>query len=190
MLLFLASKSKRRIELLKNLGLDFIVIEPNVDESIIVADPEKTVITNAMKKVFSVLDKVPLGSVIMGVDTIVVVEGEILGKPKSLNQNIEMLRKLNGRWHLVYSGVFIVKKGENLTDSFIVKTAVKFGELSEKELLEYASTMEGMDKAGGYAAQGLGAVLIERIEGDFYNILGLPIFSLVRSLSKFGIEVL
>ncbi|MGC8564650.1 MAG: Maf family protein [Fervidicoccaceae archaeon] len=185
----LASKSRRRIELLKQLGLDFIVIEPNIEEEIRRGDPRATVLINASKKAEAVRPISPDGSVIVGIDTVVVIDGEILGKPPSLNSNIEMLRRLNGRWHTVVSGVHVSRKDRSLVEEYTVETRVKFGSFSEREILAYASSLEGLDKAGGYAAQGLGAVLIEKIEGDFYNVVGLPIFSLMKTLERFGYDI-
>lgn len=190
MTLVLASKSKRRIELLKQLGISFIVIEPDIEEIVIRGEPEKTALSNAARKVESVRPKAPTGSVIIGVDTIVVIDGEILGKPLSLSENINMLKKLNGKWHTVVSGVHISNKDRIIVEEYTVETKVKFGNFSERELQIYATSMEGMDKAGGYAAQGLGALLIERIEGDFYNVVGLPIFSLIKKLKLFGYSLL
>jgi len=187
--LVLASSSTRRRELLRQLRVSFIVIEPEVEEVVIEGDPELTTLRNASRKAEAVRAAAPPNSVILGVDTVVFIDGEILGKPSSLNENLEMLRKLNGRWHTVISGVHVSSRDGSRKEEYTVSTRVKFGSFSEEQLLSYASSLEGMDKAGGYAAQGLGSVLIEKIEGDFYNIVGLPIYSVAKTLERFGFKI-
>jgi len=187
--LVLASSSTRRRELLRQLRVSFIVIEPEVEEVVIEGDPESTALRNASRKAEAVRAAAPPNSVILGVDTVVFIDGEILGKPSSLNENVEMLRKLNGRWHTVISGVHVSSRDGSRKEEYTVSTRVKFGSFSEEQLLSYASSLEGMDKAGGYAAQGLGSVLIEKIEGDFYNVVGLPIYSVAKTLERFGLKI-
>jgi septum formation protein len=188
--LVLASTSKRRIEILREIGVDFLVIEPKYREIIIEKEPLRTVLNNAKNKGMSVLDASPSNSLILSADTVVVAEeGEILGKPDSLSTSISMLKKLNGRYHYVLTGICVIDKDSGSLECSHETTKVKFRKVSDEMIIQYASTLEGMDKAGSYAAQGLGALLIESIEGDFYNVIGLPIGLVYALLAKYGYDL-
>ena len=116
----------------------------------------------------------------VGSDTVVALDGKILGKPRSEKEAVEMLRSLSGRIHKVYTGVAIVC-GEKVT-SFFEETEVEFYPLTDQEILDYVATGEPMDKAGAYGIQGRGAVLVKRINGDYFNVMGLPISKVYREL--------
>lgn len=189
--LVLASKSKRRIELLENLGVAFIVIEPTGVVEVLSRTPEETVLENARRKAFSVFSKAPMNAVIISADTVIALNtGEIIGKPHTIKEQLRVLRRLSGRWHRVLTGVYIVDKSDNSVDYFVEETYVKMRDLSEKEIELYIASLEGLDKAGGYAIQGLGSLLIEEIKGDYYNVVGLPLTKLYIYLLKHGINIL
>ena len=126
--------------------------------------------------------------VIIAADTIVVIDGEILGKPSGREDAARMLRKLSGREHEVITGVSVAHEGRVSTED--VHTLVKFRELSEAEILAYLETGEPFDKAGAYAVQGKGALLIEGINGDYYNVVGLPLCTLGKILGTLGVKLI
>lgn len=180
--IILASTSPRRRELLTLAGVKFEVLALNVDESVPEGtSPEYAVEMTARKKAMAIAERHGR-SIVIGADTVVVCDGKILGKPKSKKEAVEMLKMLSGREHLVMTGVCIAHGGE--TEIYHVVTKVKFYELSNKDINDYVNTGEPMDKAGAYGIQGRGCVLVESIEGDYFNIVGLPISSLCRKLKK------
>ena len=189
-ILVLASTSRRRIELLKKLGIEFMVIPPTASE-IVRDDPVETVLLNAKNKALSVISRAPEGSVIVAVDTVIYSsETGVIGKPSTLIEAEEILEKLRGRWHSVYSGVYIVEKDVLRYSHFVEETRVKFRMFSRDELRKYLSSLEPLGKAGGYAIQGLGLFLVEKIVGDFYNVVGIPLQRLYIELRKFDIDLL
>ncbi|MGM7636520.1 Maf family protein [Bacillus sp. Hm123] len=183
--LILASSSPRRKELLQRIGLPFTVIVSEVDETI--SHPmssEETVRQLASRKAHAVA-KHHEQAVVIGADTIVVLDEEILGKPKDRSEAKRMLSKLSGREHSVYTGVTIVQgKKEHV---FYEKTNVTFWELSDEEVEAYLDSGEPFDKAGAYGIQGIGAVLVKKIDGDYFSVVGLPVASLYRQLQRFGL---
>ncbi len=189
--LILATTSARRIELLKRLGIEFDVVEPIVNERMY-NDPVKIVIENARRKAEYALSIVPRDSVVVGIDTIIYSPDiGVVGKPYSVLQAREILVLLRGKWHSVYSGVFIIDKESLRYHSFVEETRVKMRNYSDDELDYYIMSLEPLGKAGAYAIQGLGALLIETIVGDYYNIVGLPLTKLYLVLKKyFGIDLL
>ena len=126
--------------------------------------------------------------VIIGADTIVWVDDRPFGKPHSEEEAARMLRRLSGDWHTVYTGVAVRRGGEELVE--FEESRVHFRELSEEEIARYILSGEPMDKAGAYGAQGLGALFVSRIEGDFFNVMGLPLCRLGQMLKKQGVELL
>ncbi len=189
-ILVLASTSKRRIELLKRLGIEFMVIPPTASE-IVREDPVETVLLNAKNKALSVISRAPEGSVIVAADTVIYSsETGIIGKPSTLIEAEEILEKLRGKWHSVYTGVYIVEKDVLRYSYFVEETRVKFRMFGKDELRKYLSSLEPLGKAGGYAIQGLGLFLVETIVGDFYNVVGIPLQRLYIELRKFGIDLL
>ncbi|WFO75425.1 septum formation protein Maf [Desulfurococcaceae archaeon MEX13E-LK6-19] len=189
--LVLATKSKRRIELLRAIGADFIVVEPRGVVEVYDGDPREVVLENARRKAYSVVDLVPRDSVIVAADTIIAIDdGRVIGKPPSVNEQVAILKRLRGRWHRVLTGVFIIDMSEKTVDYFVEETRVKMRYFTDKELELYAASLEGLGKAGGYAIQGLGSLLIEKIDGDYYNVVGLPLARLHVYLLKHGINIL
>jgi len=183
----LASASPRRKELLELAGLDFKMVVSAVDESLVdKLSPTEQVARLAMKKAKAVAEAYHEETVI-GADTIVVLDEEILGKPVDKDDAISMLSRLSGNWHEVLTAVAIVNTYRKITAVFVNVTKVKFYELGEEWLRAYVETGEPMDKAGSYGIQGLGFELVEKIEGDFYSVMGFPISQLKRELKKLGL---
>jgi septum formation protein len=182
--LVLASSSPRRSEILKAAQIDFEVIFPeNIKEEEISYDPVSHVLELSRKKAESVFEKVKDG-LILGADTIVVLDGEILGKPKDPEDAFRILKKLSGKEHKVYTGITLLdkKNGEILSDYQLTK--VKFNQLKDKEIEDYIKTGEPLDKAGAYGIQGMGNFLVEKIEGDLDNVIGLPLKKLKELLMR------
>ncbi len=180
--LILASQSPRRRELLSKTKYTFDVIVSETDENTEKMSPDKTVEVLSTRKAVAVSEK-NKGRVVVGADTVVALDGIILGKPKSTDEAKKMLKMLSGRTHDVFTGVCITD-GEK-TKTFHVKSSVTFYPLTEKEIDDYVSTGEPMDKAGAYGIQGFGALLVEKISGDYFNIVGLPVSRLNRELNDF-----
>ncbi len=182
--LILASASPRRRELMALAGLEFRVCVSDCDESVPdCLSPGEAAVDTARRKAFAVADRFPEDTVI-GADTIVVIDGAILGKPKDGRDAASMLRRLSGRTHSVYTGVCVVSGGE--AHSFCEKTDVTFYRLTEDEINGYIATGEPADKAGAYGIQGKGSLLVKSISGDYFNVVGLPISVLVRLLIEIG----
>lgn len=183
MKIILASASPRRQELLKYIVPEFEVIPADIDETLPLDIPaEKSAEYLACKKARHIAEKYPDCAVI-GSDTVVISGREILGKPADNADAERMLKMLSGQTHKVITGVCIAAAGQY--DSFSKETAVKFYPLSEEEICGYIATGEPADKAGAYGIQGYGSVLVEGIEGDFFNVMGLPVASLKRRLEEF-----
>lgn len=181
--IILASASPRRKELLATAGVEFEVLVSDADETI----PEGTLpvdaaMLTAEKKALAVAGKCT-GAVVIGADTIVVLDGRILGKPKDEADAKAMLRFLSGREHEVITGVCLTDGAK--TKKFAKVSKVRFYELTDEEIAAYVATNEPMDKAGAYGIQGRGCVLVESIEGDYFNIVGLPVAATVRALADF-----
>lgn len=190
MAIILASGSPRRRELMEMLGVRNMLVYPAHGEEISPegASPEDTVKALAAAKAREVSLIRSGDDVIIAADTVVYLDGNILGKPKTEPEAAKMLHTLSGRVHEVYTGV-CVKRGE--TELLrAVRTAVHFRELTEREIEAYVATGEPMDKAGAYGAQGLAALFVEGIEGDFFNVMGLPLCTLGRMLREVGVELL
>jgi len=180
----LGSSSPRRAELLRKAGIDFEVVFPeNINEEQISADPVSHVLELSRNKAESVAKKVR-DSIILGADTIVVLNGEILGKPRDSEEAFKMLKKLSGMQHKVYTAISLVDKERGKTLSGYQLTKVKFNQLKDKEIKDYIETGEPLDKAGAYGIQGMGNFLVEKIEGDLDNVIGLPLRKLEELLKK------
>jgi len=185
--LILASKSPRRQYLLKKAGLSVTVVPSRIDERTIpVSDPETYVKVLAEAKATEVSARYP-ESWVIGADTIVLIDGTILGKPKSHTDARQMLERLSGRTHQVLTGYALCcRKKERLFSETII-TDVRFKTLSEVEIEWYIQTREPFDKAGAYAIQGIGTFLVKSIHGSYTNVVGLPVCEVVEFLLKEGI---
>jgi septum formation protein len=184
--LILASKSPRRYELLKPLGLDFEVVPNRVVEDFVENEsPRGHVLRLAEAKARDVACGYP-DCWVIGADTIVYVNGSILGKPKGREEAIKMLCSLSGQEHTVLTGFFLchLKKGNKGKE--VVQTAVKMKTLTPTEMEWYVQTGEPFDKAGGYAIQGIGSFMIESIRGSYTNVVGLPLCELIQMLNRLG----
>jgi len=187
----LASASPRRSELLKQIGIPFTIqVSKGEENSIQAQKPQEWVQQLAFEKAFDVANSLKEGLVI-GADTIVVKDNQILGKPLNTEEAVSMLDFLSGAEHQVMTGIALVDAANTkkyLTDIEI--TRVKFRQLTEKEVYAYVASGEPMDKAGAYGIQGLGALLVEGIIGCYFNVVGLPLNRLAQNLKRFGVEVL
>lgn len=189
--IILASNSPRRIYLLKQMGIDFKVVSPNVEEegNGEKRSPVEVVKKNAIMKVQKVAEDYR-NAIIIGADTVVVIDGEIIGKPTNEKDARRILRKLKGRYHFVFSGIAVMETPEDKLLVSVVRSKVKMRDYSEEEIERYIATGEPMDKAGAYGIQGKGALLVEKIEGDYYNIVGLPLVRLNSLLNRLGYSLL
>ncbi|MEI6577853.1 MAG: Maf family protein [Eubacteriales bacterium] len=179
-MIILASSSPRRQELLKTAGIDFEVCPAQGEEFLDPAlPPADAAIEVARQKAQEVAKKYPLDCVI-GADTIVVLNNIILGKPRDKADAVLMLSLLSGKEHVVYTGVCIIKNGEE--NCFAEATKVSFYKLTKEEINNYVESGEPMDKAGAYGIQGLGCMLVKGIEGDYFNVMGFPVSRVVRAL--------
>jgi len=185
--LILASSSPRRKELLENLQLTFNTVSSDVDENYDPnLDPDEIVMELAYRKAKAVAKQYPT-SFVIGSDTIVVCGKDILGKPQNREEAFSMLLNLSGKTHSVFTGVAIMTPKEEV--KFFEKTDVEFWELSHKEINQYLDTGEPFDKAGAYGIQGLGSLLVKKITGDYFAVVGLPVARTIRELKKSGFEI-
>jgi septum formation protein len=183
----LASGSPRRVSLLNRIGADFNTVVPDVDETVFTGlAPAEQVTQLSRLKALSVAERSPELPVVAA-DTLVALDLQVLGKPSSEEEAFRMLKDLSGKWHQVYTGITAVNGGRAATGYEV--TNVKFLELSDEDIYRYIATGEPMDKAGAYGIQEKGALLVERIEGDFYNIVGLPLVRLSKILKKLGLRL-
>lgn len=186
--MILASQSPRRRELLALISPEFEVIPAQGEELLPegIAPGEAVILLSRQKadevkrRKFPGIDDIP--DTIIAADTVVAIDGEILGKPRSPENAAEMLRRLSGREHCVYTGVTIISGSG--TVSFAEETSVEFYPLSDGEIDSYVSTGDPMDKAGAYGIQGRGALLVKSIRGDYYNVMGLPVGRIYRALKR------
>ena len=184
--LVLASRSPRRYELMKQVGLDFDVIPSGIEEDYIKGEsPKKHVLRLAEAKALDVGNQYP-DCWVVAADTVVYVDGAILGKPKDREKALAMLRLLSGKEHRVLTGVSVrhLKKGKSECET--VETAVRVKTLSQAEMDWYLRTEEPFDKAGGYGIQGIGSFMIESINGSYTNVVGLPLCELMQMLIRLG----
>lgn len=181
MKLVLASKSPRRSEILRNAGIDFTVRVADADETIPDGTkPEDAVVFLAARKALAV--ERAEDETVLGADTIVVLDDKILGKPKDREDAYNMIKCLSGRVHSVFTGVCAVGNGISLT--FAEETKVEFYPLTDDEINEYIDTNEPYDKAGAYGIQGIASKFIRGIQGDYFNVVGLPISSVYKKIIK------
>ena len=180
--LILASRSPRRAELLSRLGLEYAVQVPQVDESLGPGEgPAEAAHRLARAKAEAARED---GALSIGCDTLVVHRGDILGKPADSEGAVEMVCRLQGDEHVVYTGVAVA--APDRVESAVESTRVWFRSLDPQECREYVATEEPLDKAGAYGIQGFGAAIVERIDGDYFNVMGLPIQRLLELFRRFG----
>ena len=186
----LASASPRRQELLRMLGVNNLLVVParGKEQPPEGAGPEEIVKALSLQKAKEVAHQVPADALIVAADTIVWLDGRALGKPHGEAEAADMLRSLSGRQHEVYTGVTLLE-GDSCT-STVECSRVFFRPLSEAEIAAYIASGEPMDKAGAYGAQGKGALFVRRIEGDFFNVMGLPVCLLGQMLAAKGVQIL
>ncbi len=211
--LILASASPRRKELLAQIGAEFEIIPATGEEIITSIEPEETVLELSGQKAREVAENILLsdtyfvqrkenaleqkqadkGVVVLGADTVVAFQGQILGKPTGREDAIRMLKMLSGNTHSVFTGVtmIVLDNGkETKSLSFYEETKVTMYPMTEEQIQAYVNTGEPMDKAGAYGIQGKGAIYIEKIVGDYPNVVGLPLGAVYQKLEKSGIEIL
>lgn len=173
--IILASQSPRRLELLKMIGLDFEVKPSNIiEKNHNSLQPLDYALMNAKEKARVVSEKYP-NSVVISADTIVVLGNQILEKPENDNHAFEILKQLNGKTHEVITAFGVILKSKEISKFDYERTKVKFRKLPHDKIKAYVKTSEPLDKAGGYGAQGLGSLLIEKVDGCFYNVVGFPL---------------
>lgn len=189
MKLILASQSPRRRELLARMGLDFTVISPRIDEDAFTdPDPAALVRTLSREKALAVAKGQDPETLVIAADTVVVLDGQALGKPGDEAEAFAMLSALSGRSHAVWTGVTVCQGSRADTEAEC--TQVTFRPLTGEEIRHYVATGEPMDKAGAYGIQGFGSLLVEGIRGDYFNVVGLPVCRLGRMLAAFGVDCL
>lgn len=184
----LASASPRRSELLKQIGLEFRVCVSNAEEVIHHKEPSEVVKELSAQKAAAVYDllqgRQEACDLIIGADTVVACDGKILGKPETKEDAVGMLRLLQGRSHEVYTGVCLIHGRTGERKSFFEETKVVFCPMTEEEITEYVNTKDCMDKAGSYGIQGFCARYIKGIEGDYNNVVGLPVCRLYQEIKS------
>ena len=189
MSIILASNSPRRRELLAQIGIrDFQILSPDVDEAVEPGlSPARMVEALSLRKAQAAAGRAGADDLIIAADTVVALDGRVLGKPQDQGEAFAMLSALSGREHRVYTGVTVLGGGQAATEH--EETAVAFRALSPEEIRDYIATGEPMDKAGAYGIQGVGALLVQGIRGDYCNVVGLPLFRLGRMLSGFRVKL-
>jgi septum formation protein len=187
----LASASPRRRELLQQIGLEFDVVSADIDESILPGEsPQEHVIRLSSSKAAAIAAREDIsGRWVIGSDTIVLLDDQILGKPSDEEDAKRMLRTLSGREHQVLSGYALIDRKLGRQHSEAVATRVRFRDLTDTEIERYIATGEPADKAGSYAIQGLGVCFVASIEGSYSNVVGLPLCRLTLTLKEFGIPL-
>jgi septum formation protein len=188
--IILASGSPRRKELLEKIGLKFDVEPADYAEDIPAGLTYREIAQKLSLEKAKAVAANHTDAIIIGADTFGIFEGKILGKPHHAAQAKKMLTMLGGKSHTVMTGYTIIDSATGKTATGISETAVHFRRLSEEEIDAYIKTGEPLDKAGAYAIQGLGALLVDRIEGDYYNVIGLPLCPLMEDLKKFGVKII
>lgn len=193
--LILASASPRRREILAQVGAEFEVIPAKGEELLTSTEPKEAVLELSCQKAEETAGRLSGDAgniVVLGADTIVSLDGAILGKPKDKKDAVRMLGLLNGREHSVFTGVTMIVRGDSKEQmiSFYEETRVFMYPMTKEQIQAYTETGEPLDKAGAYGIQGKCAVYIEKIVGDYYNVVGLPVAAIYQNLEKSGIEIL
>lgn len=187
--IILASASPRRSEILSNLRIPFEKRISTIDEqAFLVDDPRETVMKLAYEKAKSVIQDNTEDGIIIGADTIVVYDNKIIGKPKDNTEAFEILEILSGKKHSVYSGIAMIWPSLNKEFISYCETIVFMRPYNGMEIEAYIRTKEPLDKAGAYGIQGYGAALVDKIDGDYYNVVGLPVSKLIEGFSALGVN--
>lgn len=187
--LVLASASPRRAELLQQVGIPYRVVKPRVEEKVTdIIAPEKVVLDLAWRKALDVAARVNEGH-ILAADTLVVFKNRVIGKPSGGQEALEILSNLSGREHDVYTGLVLFNSGSEEYREGVSRTRVWMKRLAEKQLKQYVATGEPADKAGAYGIQGKGALLVEKIDGCYFNVVGLPLGLLFDLLTQMGLQI-
>jgi nucleoside triphosphate pyrophosphatase len=187
MKLILASSSSRRAEIMRSAGIAFNVLSSAVDETAMPSEaPQDLVQRLALAKAELVAARAVGPAIVIAADTVVVLEGEILGKPRTSEDARQMLEKLSGRTHTVLTGVTLIRLPDAERREFMETTQVHFAAISNDEILRYLASGEAFDKAGSYAIQGLAGRYILRIDGCYFNVVGLPLARLCKELAELG----
>jgi septum formation protein len=187
-IIILASQSPRRKDLLEQIGLEFEIDPSNYEEDMsLKMEPSKLAEFLSLGKAKDVAQR-HKDSIIISADTIVAIDGEVFGKPKTPERAKYMLKKLSGRVHFVITGFTVIDTETQKQIVKSVETKVYFKNLSEQEIDIYVASGEPLDKGGGYAIQGMAALFVEKIEGDYFNIVGLPVLALATELKNFGVS--
>ena len=184
----LASQSPRRRELLSMLGLTFDIITADIDETMDPTLPVDAAVAEVCRKKAEAVGAGHPGRLIVAADTIVVVDEQKLGKPRSADEARQMLRTLSGRSHTVMTA-FCLAKGDRF-ETHVEKTNLRFRDLTDGEINAYVATGSPMDKAGAYGIQDQAAIFVEALDGDYYNVMGLPLCSLTKCLRHWGVTIL
>ncbi len=188
--IILASASPRRKELLEKIGLRFEVEPSNYEEDMrSELEPHELAKRVSLEKAKAVASK-HKNAIVIAADTFIVFGGKILGKPQTELEAKKMLQTINGQSHSVITGFTVIETDKNKALSRAVETKVYIRRLTLEEIDAYVKSKEPLDKAGGYAIQGLGSVIVEKIEGDYFNVMGLPLSAITESLKEFGINIL
>ncbi len=188
MSIVLASASPRRRELLEMMGLEFEIIPAKDELDAEGLSPAEAVSKIALGKALSVAKFRDENDLVIAADTLVCLDGELLGKPKDEAEAFEMLKKLSGNEHQVYTGIAVSQGGKSASGAEMTK--VRFCKMSDEDIKNYIATFEPMDKAGAYGIQGTAGAFVEGICGDYFNVMGLPICSLTLLLRQFGVTVI
>lgn len=182
----LASQSPRRRQLLTMIGIAHTVVPPDIDETYPAGEqPAAHAERLAREKAAAIALRCP-DTVVIGADTIVVIDSRVLGKPRDIEDAARMLRELSGRTHVVHTGVAVSRGGRMVSD--VASVAVTFRALTHADITAYVATGEPMDKAGAYGVQGYGSTIVDHIDGDYFAVMGLALNTLVRLLERVGIR--
>ncbi len=192
MKVILASKSPRRVEILEKIVKEFEVVQSNFDENTIdfKGDIAKYVKDLSINKAIEVSKRLNEPSIVIAADTVVFQNGKVLEKPKNEEDAFSMLSSLSGNTHKVYSGICLINTYDDTVVTDCDCTEVKFSELNPRQIRNYINSGEPMDKAGAYGIQGLGGAFVERIEGCYYNVMGLPLNKLYKALENYDMTIL
>ena len=188
--IILASASPRRQQLLTQIGLHFKVKPSNIEEVIDnTLEPSQVAMSLASQKCKDIVSQIEEDCIVIGADTIVVKDNKMLGKPKDEKDAFDMLTSLKGQWHQVVTGICLYRTSDKKSICDCEITKVKISDKSDEFIYEYISTKEPFDKAGAYGIQGYGSLLVEKIDGCYFNVMGLPIYKLSCMLDELGYKI-